>query len=425
MRTYIQPVYDEQGNVVNENVIDFPSPIIEIRNVQIFENGSLPNEDYHDQEKSPGISSTGLLTIYDDCEAVFKYAEREPSAALDFGIASHAAMLEPELFDKEFVRDISKDDHEDMITSTVILKSKLKEAGVITLASDAVKLMREAGALCTAADIKSHLKEVGIKVLTSAQLPELIAEVTEKCPDKTLFFADGKTLAELESEILLLLPNAKVFTFSDDAAGILAAARKFCPELKVYDNLQAELREANPGKVIVKADDYDAIMKMRSVLFGQDYICDLLHEPYVETSILCEIKVTGCDEWIPVKIRPDIITKDWYIPDYKTTRDVRPEAFGRLAHEAGYWLRQAFVSDVLDAALGVDSKPALLAQGKQSPFIPVWYNMTPQQIAVGREQYRNALVRYIKASVSDVWPAYADGPVDLGTPEYIAKKYGI
>lgn len=422
MKEVTYELKDFKGDLLS--TVKSRTPIIGIRNVQIFENGSLSNDDYHDQEKAPGVSSTALWAIFDHCEAQYKFSEKTTSPALEFGIASHAAMLEPELFDAEFVRDVAKDDYEDMITSTSVLKSKLKELGVITLVSDATKLMRENGALCSAADIKSYLKEVGIPYKTADSLDTLIAIVKEKT-DKVLFFADGKTLAELEPEILALVPDAKIFTQEDNAAGILEAGRKFASHLPVLENLQAELRENNPGKTLVKAEDYDMIIAMRDVLFSQDQFTNLLAGAYVETSIVCEILLEGFENWIAVKIRPDIITADYHVPDYKTTRDVRPESFGRLAHESGYWLRQAFVTDVLDAALSVDSRPALLAQCKDAPYIPVWYNMSGAQIAIGREQYKEALIRYARSKETDCWPAYFDEPTELPTPSFIARKYGI
>ena len=67
----------------------------------------LPNEVYH---ASPGVSKSGLWTIHTQTPAHFKFPP-PPSemtttkkAALDFGSASHTAILEPELFEAQVMR---------------------------------------------------------------------------------------------------------------------------------------------------------------------------------------------------------------------------------------------------------------------------------------------------------------------------------
>jgi len=71
------------------------------------ENGTLngfyanvPNEDYH---KSPGISKSGLDLI-NKSPAHYKFAPpRKPSAAMHIGTAIHTAILEPVVFQKDYM----------------------------------------------------------------------------------------------------------------------------------------------------------------------------------------------------------------------------------------------------------------------------------------------------------------------------------
>lgn len=88
----------------------------------------MPNEMYH--QEVGGISGTGICKIYLKSPAHYRYGEQTTSPALTFGIASHSAILEKELFDKEFVCDIDRKDHPDALNSDVDMKSKLKELGV-------------------------------------------------------------------------------------------------------------------------------------------------------------------------------------------------------------------------------------------------------------------------------------------------------
>lgn len=61
----------------------------------------IPNEAYH---AGPGISKSGLWTIHKKSPAHYRWpAPREEKAHFDLGSAIHAAILEPDLFETEFV----------------------------------------------------------------------------------------------------------------------------------------------------------------------------------------------------------------------------------------------------------------------------------------------------------------------------------
>lgn len=59
------------------------------------------NEEYHASE---GISKSGLWTLWSKTPFHFRYGERVEKAHFDLGSASHAAILEPEDFEKNFYR---------------------------------------------------------------------------------------------------------------------------------------------------------------------------------------------------------------------------------------------------------------------------------------------------------------------------------
>lgn len=314
--------------------------IEDIRNIQFFTKDQLSNKDYHAHEY---VSGSQLVTLFNDCPAQLKFGEQKESAPLHFGIASHAALLEPEKFDAEFVCDIDKDDPD-------------------LIASDA--------------QLKAWLKLRGVQHKSTAPFSDLV---------------------------------------------LLAIKTKEMPKILKLESMILESESAHTGKIIVKKTDYDIIMQMRRVIFADKAMVNMLEGATVEASILCEVLVDG--EWIGVKIRPDIITKNCEVPDYKTTSSMNPEKFGRDAHDRGYWLKQAFVCDVLAAAYKRKFKAGLLAQGKNSPHIHQLYWMTADQIGIGREQYTYALTTYNKCNKNNSWPAYFDGATELPTPDYLSKRY--
>lgn len=392
--------------------------ITDVRNVEVYENGSLANEDYHKME---GISSSGLHYLNEFCPAKFKYGEREETAALHFGIASHAAILEPDLFRANFVRDLSVSDDEEYITNAKDAMSAMRKDGVIVNKAQAKEQMKLHGALVTASDIKAALTAAGVKVKAGTKSDELAMMAVERL-DNPIIFNSELELSELADEIVKLVPGARVYCGDDSADQVFKGCKELCPSLKVFSNDVADWHKKHEGKTMVKAEDYDIIERMRKTIFETEFIANVLKDAFVETSIICEIKVEGYDEWIKVKVRPDLITKNCLVPDYKTTRDVRPEQFEKLAFNGGYWFRQVFVCDVLSAVYKRQFHPALIAQEKDAPFISLLYVMrnTEQRDLLGenREAYTSALIEYNECKRKDVWPSYSDGPIDLKYPFY-------
>ena len=61
----------------------------------------ISNEEYH---AGPGISKSGLWTLYDKTPAHFKYGERKAKNAFDVGEAIHLAVLQPDVFETRVIR---------------------------------------------------------------------------------------------------------------------------------------------------------------------------------------------------------------------------------------------------------------------------------------------------------------------------------
>lgn len=318
--------------------------ITNIKNITVYPNGELSNDDYHGEKYQDYASGSELYRLFSECPADFHYGDDEESAALHFGTASHAAMLEPDLFKKQFVRQLIKEDFESCLTSDAAIKKFIKDKGIPGYSN--------------------------------------------------------KSYSELVMRALDIDKHVQIF------------------------NLEREFQFFEcKGKTLVNGEDYDNIIKMRDQLFNCDENIELFKGATVETSIICEVLIG--EIWHKVKVRPDIITKNHMVPDYKTTARMNPEEFARQAFFAGYWFKQAFVIDILTAVYDMEFTAALLAQGKKSPFIPQLYMLTDEQLQVGREQYTYALQVFDRCKNDKSWPAYFDGPVNLPTPEYIAKRYNF
>lgn len=328
--------------------------ITNIRNIKTFTPAELSNDDYHSDQYDDFVSGSNLHLLYTECPAALKYGEHEATAALHFGTASHAAMLEPVEFDKYFIKALNKDDFD--------------------IKNDA--------------DIKAKMKKMGIVGYSTKKYPDLIMMLLELVPDVKIFSLESWIQeAECKANGITLVKNAPV---------------------------KSPNGTERPG-------DYDMIMQMRNTLFANPDNVDLFAGAQVEMSFMCEIEIDG--KWHKVKIRPDVITASGLVPDYKTTAFMQPEKFAKQAHDAGYWFKQAFICDILTAIFGKEHRAALLCQGKKSPHIYQLYNLTEEQLQIGREQYEFALHQHKLCNDTDNWPAYFDGPVDLPTPAWLAKQY--
>jgi len=317
--------------------------ITDIRNIEIYTADQMSNEDYH---KHANVSGSTLCKIFNTCPAEYKYAEPTESKALTFGISGHAAMLEPDLFDREFVKALDKEEYPDALTSDASMKAWLKERG------------------CSGYSTKKK--------------DELTAQILAH--------------SEISGEVV-----------------------------HIWHLMLEEFERENENKTIVPVNDFETIMKMRQVVHQDPQMNSLFKDATIEMSLFCDVLIG--EKWHSIKVKPDVVTANNEIPDYKTTANSDPEKFGRDAYYMGYWLKQAFISDVFSLAYDRTFRPGLLAQCKKSPFIHQMYWLTQDQIRVGREQYTFALQRYTWCKENNTWPSYFDGAVDLPTPDYVARLH--
>lgn len=94
---------------------------------QIFTPEQLTNEAYQSLEQRSGSFLHKLLT---HSPAKAKFGELPSRKVLDFGIWSHAMMLEPERFQQEYSRDFDASVYESIMTKGQDYKDWLKERGM-------------------------------------------------------------------------------------------------------------------------------------------------------------------------------------------------------------------------------------------------------------------------------------------------------
>lgn len=187
---------------------------------------------------------------------------------------------------------------------------------------------------------------------------------------------------------------------------------------QIIDLMREKAAKENGDAAPLKPAVYDRIDLMRRTIRA--------NEEYAERLTGGEAEVSVVRPDLGLKCRFDYLTADGEIWDYKTTASAHPEKFGRQAHDVGYWLKMALQHDLFVAEFGEAPKSVvLLAQTKAAPFICQAYEMTAEQLEIGREQYQAAHRLYLRCKESDIWPAYGGGVQELVTPVWVARMYGI
>lgn len=97
---------------------------------KIYQSEELSNDEYHGEDFKEYISGSNIATVLERSVQHLFFGERKESPALAFGTAVHTAVLEPYLFDKEYIQAIDKEDYPDALGSDAVMKSWLKARGI-------------------------------------------------------------------------------------------------------------------------------------------------------------------------------------------------------------------------------------------------------------------------------------------------------
>jgi len=179
------------------------------------------------------------------------------------------------------------------------------------------------------------------------------------------------------------------------------------PEKNMSSNRNKEWKAAgftaaaSAGQTVITRADYETIKEMRTALYQNSDVAELLTGGETEVSFHFDIgNLQG-------KCRFDYVKGGMAI-DLKTTKDASPREFGMDAYRRKYHIQAAFYSDVLTAERGEKTAFYYIAQEKKPPFIAQLYVVSDSVIERGRTEYLNAIEKLQAAVALDFWPAYED-----------------
>lgn len=351
----------------------------------------LSNDAYHG---GPGTSKSGLDLLHKSAE-LFAYAksadaaERKPTPAQAFGSAYHAIVLEPDVFARTYClalrpQDVPEaiDDREQLVAMVQALNAKR------------LPKLPTTGA-----------KDVLVDRIIAARDEQGIFENRE-----ILGTATG---AALKHEIdILNADRAGLLPVSGSRHDLADLLRANGVAVTLWSDVQAEWLRNNAERVVLSQADWEALHAMRDKLFEHPAARALLTKRgRAEQSFYWVDLQTG----ELLRCRPDYLTHCGIVVDLKTTRDASPDGFASSIQNYRYDVQHPFYLDGIAAAIeqGKLDRPAprsfvFVGQEKEPPYSVGVYWLDPEDVELGRLEYRADLARLAECRTADRWPGYGD-----------------
>lgn len=173
---------------------------------------------------------------------------------------------------------------------------------------------------------------------------------------------------------------------------------------KVWD----EFEKLNAGRTILLDTEYD-----EAITFKDAVRQDALAMKYLAVG-RPEIAMTWTDAETGIACvgRIDWETKaDRYpaVVDLKSTRDAGELWFSRDCARLDYHLQLAFYADGYEAITGKTPRMVVVAVESVEPYDAVTYIVPEEVLEIGRDAYRELLVKFKACTEADEWPGQSGG----------------
>ena len=170
------------------------------------------------------------------------------------------------------------------------------------------------------------------------------------------------------------------------------------------------------GKIILTADDFNALMGMAQAVFKNPICAALLRGSLKEHSVFSEL------DGVRVKCRPDgWSTEKGVLFDLKSTEDASPEGFARTVAKYRYHVQDAFYRHVVASATNCDADDLsfiFIAVEKKPPFAVALYQLDELATLQGWVDAREDLRRYKTAKDTGKWGGYSPRIETLSLPRW-------
>lgn len=168
------------------------------------------------------------------------------------------------------------------------------------------------------------------------------------------------------------------------------------------------------GRTVITAGEHELALGMATAVRN-----DPVAAPYLESGEP-EVTLQWDLDGRPCKGRVDWLTLQGgaTLVGLKTTADIRPWAFQRLAARLGYHLQWAWYGDGYECIRSVAPVCVEIVVESEPPHAVIVYEIPPDVIAHGRSEYQDLLQQLAKCEASGQWPGPATEPLLFELPAW-------
>lgn len=175
-------------------------------------------------------------------------------------------------------------------------------------------------------------------------------------------------------------------------------------------------KKEHAGHLIITKTERNAMVQIAVAVRRNTRVAELLRGGRSELSMIWKDTELGhlC------KGRIDYLREDGQpvIADLKTTRDSRPFQFGNQAYRLGYHIKLAMYQDGYFALTGEIARVKIVAVENKPPYDCAIYNVPPDVLTQGHEDYLRLMGRIHSCEELGSWPGAVEGEPDLSLPSY-------
>ena len=183
-----------------------------------------------------------------------------------------------------------------------------------------------------------------------------------------------------------------------------------------------DFKEHHKNKEILSADTFDEVMRWRDAMVKHPIYRGVIEgRGQFEKSFFWKDELTGelC------RCRPDFLSNDGVIVDFKTTRSAKLDSFSRDAVNMRYHVQSAFYLDGVTAAMKKAELvgPFLfIAIEKEAPYAVSVCEADGDFVCTGRQEYQMDLQTYAACKKLNEWPGYPLTVQTLSLPKWYKTK---
>lgn len=213
----------------------------------------------------------------------------------------------------------------------------------------------------------------------------------------------------------------------EDFAARYVVAPKFDRRTKDGKAGWEAFQSENAGKLLLDQCQNDQLFDMAEAVHNHEAAHALLTgaSGQAELSAFWNDLETG----LFLRCRPDFLRDDGIVVDVKTTDDASLEEFSRSIVKWRYHVQAAFYLDGLAVAIKqsgsdrvVPDQFVFLVVEKKPPYAVACYVLDEEAIALGREEYREDVLRLAGAKALNMFPGYGNKIQKISVPVWYAAR---